>query len=303
MTRRALIAAGLALPSTIYAQDRLFAVNFAGNLYELNTTTASGTFIGATGVTRLNAATADASGNIYAARVRNTADPADENQFVSIDPSSGQASIIASYGTSNDLRALAYLNGTLYGIRDGAPDDLVTIDAATGAVTLVGPTGRSDIQGLTAGPGGHLYGVGVGTTGGNLVRIDPATGIATVLTTALGGGSDIQAIEWDLGSNAYIARDGLRLIDFTGAPATLLGATGILDIRGLALISAGGPACYANCDGSTNPPILNVADFGCFLTKFAAGDLYANCDNSTTPPVLNVADFGCFLTSFAAGCR
>jgi hypothetical protein len=61
--------------------------------------------------------------------------------------------------------------------------------------------------------------------------------------------------------------------------------------------------CYANCDGSTNPPILNVADFGCFLTKFAAGDPYANCDGSTTPPVLNVADFGCFLTAFAAGCR
>jgi len=29
--------------------------------------------------------------------------------------------------------------------------------------------------------------------------------------------------------------------------------------------------CYANCDGSTVPPILNVADFTCFLQKFAAG--------------------------------
>jgi hypothetical protein len=62
------------------------------------------------------------------------------------------------------------------------------------------------------------------------------------------------------------------------------------------------PPCYANCDGSTTPPILNVADFTCFLTKFAAGDPYANCDGSTTPPVLNVADFTCFLTKFAAGC-
>jgi hypothetical protein len=63
-----------------------------------------------------------------------------------------------------------------------------------------------------------------------------------------------------------------------------------------------GTSCYANCDGSTTPPVLNVADFGCFLQKFAAGDLYANCDGSTTPPVLNVADFGCFLQKFAAGC-
>jgi hypothetical protein len=68
-------------------------------------------------------------------------------------------------------------------------------------------------------------------------------------------------------------------------------------------LGSGTPPCYANCDGSTAAPILNVADFGCFLTKFAAGEPYANCDESTTEPVLNVADFGCFLTKFAAGCR
>jgi hypothetical protein len=60
--------------------------------------------------------------------------------------------------------------------------------------------------------------------------------------------------------------------------------------------------CYANCDGSTAVPFLNVADFTCFLTKYAAGDAYANCDGSTTAPTLNVADFTCFLTKYAAGC-
>ncbi|MEX2219824.1 MAG: hypothetical protein WD749_13820 [Phycisphaerales bacterium] len=63
------------------------------------------------------------------------------------------------------------------------------------------------------------------------------------------------------------------------------------------------PACYANCDNSTQAPVLNVADFGCFLTRYAAGEAYANCDESTQAPVLNVADFGCFLTKYAAGCR
>ena len=61
-------------------------------------------------------------------------------------------------------------------------------------------------------------------------------------------------------------------------------------------------ACYANCDGSTNTPVLNVLDFSCFLNRFAAGDAYANCDGSTNPPVLNVLDFSCFLNQFAAGC-
>jgi len=60
--------------------------------------------------------------------------------------------------------------------------------------------------------------------------------------------------------------------------------------------------CYANCDGSTQPPVLNVQDFSCFLSKYAAGDPYANCDGSTQIPVLNVQDFSCFLSKYAAGC-
>jgi hypothetical protein len=62
------------------------------------------------------------------------------------------------------------------------------------------------------------------------------------------------------------------------------------------------PLCYANCDNSTAPPILNVGDFVCFQAKFAAQDPYANCDGSTAPPVLNVSDFVCFLQRFAGGC-
>jgi hypothetical protein len=66
--------------------------------------------------------------------------------------------------------------------------------------------------------------------------------------------------------------------------------------------NCGQPTCYANCDGSTTVPFLNVLDFNCFLNRFSAGASYANCDNSTTPPVLNVLDFNCFLNKFSAGC-
>jgi probable HAF family extracellular repeat protein len=69
------------------------------------------------------------------------------------------------------------------------------------------------------------------------------------------------------------------------------------------IVSIPGASCYANCDGSTTQPVLNVADFTCFLQRYAAGDSYANCDGSTTQPVLNVADFTCFLQRYAAGCR
>jgi hypothetical protein len=69
------------------------------------------------------------------------------------------------------------------------------------------------------------------------------------------------------------------------------------------IFEALGSGCYPNCDQSTTPPILNIADFACFLQRFAAADPYANCDQSTTPPTLNIADFSCFLQKFAAGCN
>jgi hypothetical protein len=68
------------------------------------------------------------------------------------------------------------------------------------------------------------------------------------------------------------------------------------------MTTGGGGGCYANCDGSTAAPVLNVADFTCFLQRYAAGESYANCDQSTATPVLNVADFTCFLQQYAAGC-
>jgi trimeric autotransporter adhesin len=70
--------------------------------------------------------------------------------------------------------------------------------------------------------------------------------------------------------------------------------------------------CLANCDGSTNSPMLNIDDFTCFINQFAAGAAlphaqqvlhYANCDESTIAPVLNVDDFTCFISNYAAGCK
>jgi hypothetical protein len=99
--------------------------------------------------------------------------------------------------------------------------------------------------------------------------------------------------------------------DTAGGTFTLSGTIGQPDadvISGGALQISGGywagiaPPCYANCDGSTSIPVLNVTDFTCFLQRFATADLYANCDGSTSIPVLNVSDFTCFLQKFAQGC-
>jgi hypothetical protein len=69
-----------------------------------------------------------------------------------------------------------------------------------------------------------------------------------------------------------------------------------------AILWIGTLPCYANCDESTAPPILNANDFQCFLNKFVAGDASTNCDGSSFAPVLNANDFQCFINQFAAGC-
>ncbi|MEX2218685.1 MAG: PQQ-dependent sugar dehydrogenase [Phycisphaerales bacterium] len=136
---------------------------------------------------------------------------------------------------------------------------------------------------------------------------------APALMMAAAGGAGPMSYQW--------RRDGVNLVDdgrvsgaltatLTISPAgagdagsytCVIGTVCGTATAGPAVLTVNG-ACYANCDGSTQAPVLNVADFGCFLTRYAAGEAYANCDGSTQAPVLNVADFGCFLTRYAAGC-
>jgi hypothetical protein len=55
-------------------------------------------------------------------------------------------------------------------------------------------------------------------------------------------------------------------------------------------------ACYPDCNSVGG---LTIADFGCFQTRFVAGDPYADCNGVGG---LTIADFGCFQTRFVQGC-
>lgn len=56
------------------------------------------------------------------------------------------------------------------------------------------------------------------------------------------------------------------------------------------------PTCYGecNCDG-----LMNVADFGCYQTRWVLGDLWADCNGDG---VLTISDFGCFQTCMVSCC-
>ncbi len=63
------------------------------------------------------------------------------------------------------------------------------------------------------------------------------------------------------------------------------------------------PICYADCDQSTGPGILDIFDFLCFGNAFDSGDPYAcDCDTSTGPGVCDIFDFLCFGNAISAGC-
>jgi len=124
------------------------------------------------------------------------------------------------------------------------------------------------------------------------------TGAVPVATPGFGACTDVYAI--DLLHRPGEA--GFILGHAQGMGSTPAAAGGNLYTVGSGGLYAFGPECYANCDGSGVPPVLNVSDYVCFLTRYSAGDPWANCDQSSVPPVLNISDFVCFANRFAGGC-
>ncbi len=89
-----------------------------------------------------------------------------------------------------------------------------------------------------------------------------------------------------------------RFIDEPSRPDTGVGPPPIVDMGAYEVQS-----CYADCDPSTGPGILDIFDFLCFGNLFAANDPYAcDCDTTTGQGVCDIFDFLCFGNEFDKGC-
>lgn len=159
---------------------------------------------------------------------------------------------------------------------------------------------------------------GEGTTTGVWITAQPmggqfSPGAAATLSVAAEGTGPL-TYQWRKGgqplsnggaisgaTSATLRIDPLGIGDTGSYDAVIGNACGSATSQAVPVFVLGGP-CYANCDGSSIPPVLNVSDFVCFQNAFAASSTYANCDGSTTPPVLNVMDFVCFQSRYAQGC-
>jgi hypothetical protein len=241
-----------------------------------------------------------ATGRIFAT------DPVSNNvsSLWTIDLPTGTPTFIANINVPNETIADITFDpttGVMYGMGRNT-SNLYTIDPATAAATLIGTSDPNVRCGLCSGPTGTLYAY---TTTGVLYRVDKVTAAATFVGGAPLPGVLVEDAELgpsgDLFFTSYFGT--LWRTSLTTGLSSQVGDTG--NGSGLIgiVVAPGATGCYANCDGSTATPVLNVNDFICFQSRFAAADSYANCDGSTTAPILNVNDFICFQTSYAQGCR
>ncbi len=209
-------------------------------------------------------------------------------------PDNGTLAIVedATFAANEFPAFISSPNTLTFGLAYIGGPNLTIGPLATATITPAGTMNQCDLDliyyengpwgGITVTLEALLGGQVVGTTSFVVAGVDPGRDnpAAIHLSVAHPGGFDsVRIFSWLNGDYTTI-RGMIDNVTMTGAPA----------------------ACYANCDDSTAAPVLNVADFTCFLQRFAAGESYANCDQSTAAPVLNVADFTCFLQTFAQGC-
>ena len=156
----------LVVPSSSFATA--IGVNWSGDVYTIDETTGSGSFLGASGFTGLNSAAVDSTGDVFSST---------GNSLITIDATTGIGTNVVTYSAppSNGIRGLAFgfgdilyaivdtgpsgslgglaggiqtlefdANGTLFGGRDA----LYTMNTGSGAWSLVGSGGYSDVRGL-----------------------------------------------------------------------------------------------------------------------------------------------------------
>ncbi len=176
-----------------------------------------------------------------------------------------------TFGGTNSLSAANCI------VRGNTGGQIVTI----GATTLVT---YSDVE------GGHA---GIGNITADPLFLNAASGNYRLggLSPCVDAGSNLTVpvgVVLDLDANP-------RFVDDPCAPNTGVGG----GAGGTAIADMGAyerKRCYPDCNADC---ALTVADFGCFQTKFVAGDPYADCNGDGS---LTVADFGCFQTKFVAAC-
>jgi len=154
----------------------LFGLSFTG-LFAIDSTNANTTFIGNHGISGGNALVFGSDGTLYGAGNSTTS-------LFSINTGSGGGTAIGNMGyySAGDL---AFNSGQFFlAANTSGNDTLVEINQTTYGGTAVGSIGFDNVFGLATGDDGALYGL----SGTNVLSINIATGLGTVIENYGGAG-------------------------------------------------------------------------------------------------------------------
>lgn len=233
-------------------QADLIAISWSGSVYGVDSNTGTATLIGAA-LPNQNALGLDGNGTLWATH-RSGPTGSWVYHLTNIDPMTGAGTIV--YSGIPDLRGLTGAGGALlYGIQDGSPDQLVTVDTATGTVTPIGGTNFTGQQALALHQG-VLYSWDINQ---GLLVVDQTTGLATDPWPAVGGPAGLQFMMSHPDGRLLVGRDSLYSLDVTTGVATFIGAIGTFDLRGCEPLGGGFIQSFGTaCNGAFGPTVLTA---------------------------------------------
>ena len=186
-------------------------------------------------------------------------DPLGTSTLWTLDINSGAATLIGNIN-GDTIADIAFdpTTGVLYGMGRNS-SVLYTINPATGAPTVVGTSDPNARCGLVFSPTGQLYAFSVN---GALYSINKATAAATLIGGGVGPSPVEDAVFTPSGNLFFTVFFGqIYQVDLaTGADTQVGSSNAGSGLLGIIAAPGSAPTCYANCDGSTTSPILNVLD-------------------------------------------
>lgn len=233
-----ILTAGISLFAQPASAELLGCDNTGGNLFRINETTGTATYIGTMPQTMTECVFDNVNRVLYAQGSDGSF------TFYTIDPTTGAS--LGALSTSAAFNGMEFVNGVLYATAitgGGNPSDLVTVDPATGVLTNIGATGFGPISGLAYDRStGVMYGVTGGGSGpSNLITLNLTTGAGTLVAST--GQDKIGSIRFGSNGVLYGGVTGntalnpnyLITINKTTGAVSPVGDTGF-SISGLALI-------------------------------------------------------------------
>ncbi|GEM_PF-7029783 len=156
------------------------------------------------------------------------------NRFLTIDPATGDKTVIASTGITyapSDI-AYDYTTNTLFGIVSfsGGTFGLYSIDLTNGALTQIGTSSSGAPLTLACNLAGQLYSI---STDGNLYTIDKTTGVATVVgATGVTGVAYVQSMAFDHRNGDVLYWNQQGDVVYVGSFFTVNTTTGVATLVG-----------------------------------------------------------------------